>query len=84
MDYGAVAEVLEPPTPEDMAKFIRKLYHVDSIGEGMQKILGVSSPEEAVLKFTRTLTQTKREQKELLELILQEIENGEVNENSGE
>jgi len=62
MDYGAIAEVLEPPTPEEMAKFI-------------QKVLGVSSPKEAFLELTRALAKTKGEQKELLELLRQDVEN---------
>ncbi|MBC8460045.1 MAG: hypothetical protein H8D67_18815 [Deltaproteobacteria bacterium] len=79
-DYGAVAEVFGPPTAEEVAKFIQK----EEMGEFIQKVFDISSPKEAVLEFTRTLKKTKREQKELLELILQEIENSEVNENSGE
>jgi len=71
MDYGAVFEMFGPPTPEEMAKFIQKIYHVDSMKEGVQKLLGVSSPEEAVLE----LTETKRERKELFELLRQEFEN---------
>jgi len=74
MDYNAIAEVLEPPTPEEMAKFIQKIYHVDSVEEGVQKLLNVSSLEEAVLKLART-TRTERERRELLELLHQEFEN---------
>ena len=62
-------KILGVDSPEEG---VQKLLGVDSPEVGAQKILGVDSPEEAVLK----LAKTKEQQKQLLEFLQQNLEDG--------
>ena len=70
-DYDQLAEYLHEGMPPDIKiKFIQSLLHADSPEVGAQRILGVDSPKEVVLKLART----KEQRKELLEFLRQDLE----------
>ena len=70
-DYDQLAEYLHEGMPPDIKiKFIQSLLRADSPEVGAQKVLGVDSPKEAVLKLART----KEQRKELLEFLRQDLE----------
>jgi len=62
-DYDSLAEVIDETFPPEVKiKFIQSLLRADSPEEGVQKLLGVNSIEEAILKLQE---QTKEQQKKL-------------------
>ncbi len=70
-DYAQLAGYLHEGMPPDIKiKFIQSLLHADSPEVGAQRILGVDSPKDAVLKLART----KEQRKELLEFLRQDLE----------
>ena len=70
-DYDKVAKWLyEGMPPEIRDKFIQAFLNVDSPEEGAQRLLGVDSLEETVLKLART----KEQQKQLLEFLQRNLE----------
>ena len=72
-DYDGLVEWLyESVPPEIKDEVAQKLLSFDPPEVSAQKILGVDSPEEAVLK----LAKTKEQQKQLLEFLQQNLEDG--------
>ena len=85
-NYDNLVEVIDENLPPEVKiEFIQKLLHVDSpeVGaqkllradspeESVQRLLGVDSPKEVVLKLART----KEQQRELLEFLRRNLEEG--------
>jgi len=72
-DYDKLAGYLyEDMPPEIKIKFIQSFLHADSPEMSVQRILGVDSLDEAVLK----LVKTKEQQKRLLEFLQRNLDDG--------